>query len=180
MRRPCRSIERGSGIRPGPRFFVVLALLSAAACGVQNRPMEGGPKAPPTPDLAAAEAMLRASAASWNAGDLDGFVDDYDDAPTLAFVGSAGVTRGIDEVRNRYETGYWATGAPADSLRFEDLEFTPLGATHALALGRYVLYRPESAGAETITSTGWFSLVLGLRDGRWRILHDHTSELEGG
>lgn len=188
-----RPLERGSGVLPGPRFFVLLAvlLLGAAACTVEPRPLDDGASEAPTPTLAGVEAMLEASAASWNAGDLDGFVDDYSEDPDLAFVGSSGVTRGIAEVRAGYESGYWSTGAPLDSLRFEDIEVRALGERHALALGRYVLYRPaESGGArdtteagdaetggETVTSTGWFSLVLGLVEGRWRILHDHTSEL---
>lgn len=194
-----RPLERGSGTLPGPRFFVLLAalLVGATACTVEHRPIDDGESEAPTPTLAGVEAMLDASASSWNAGDLDGFVDDYSDDPDLAFVGSSGVTRGIAEVRAQYESGYWSTGAARDSLRFEDIEVRPLGERHALALGRYVLYRPAQSSAadpseagaaedttvdaaadgETITSTGWFSLVLGLDEGRWRILHDHTSEL---
>ncbi|HKK92841.1 MAG TPA: nuclear transport factor 2 family protein [Longimicrobiales bacterium] len=194
-----RPLERGSGVLPEPRFFVLLLAIAVgtAACTVEPRPIDDGGSEAPTSTLAGVEAMLDASAASWNAGDLDGFLDDYTGDPDLAFVGASGVTRGIAEVRARYETGYWSTGAPRDSLRFEDIEVRPLGDRHALALGRYVLYRPAGSGTpedtvtdpnaagrgdgaadgETVTSTGWFSLVLGLDDGRWRILHDHTSEL---
>jgi hypothetical protein len=49
----------------------------------------------------------------------------------------------------------------------------PLGEAHALALGKYVLYRPEEEGR--ITSTGFFSLVLRQVEGEWTIIHDHTS-----
>jgi ketosteroid isomerase-like protein len=184
VRRP----ERGAGPSPAPRFFVLAVALLSLACTVEERPTSDDDAAAATPTLQGVEAMLNASAASWNAGDLDGFVDDYSDDPTLAFVGASGVTRGIAEVRARYESGYWSSGAPLDSLRFEDLEVRPLGERHALALGRYVLHRPAEgaenesgpAGETTITSTGWFSLVLGLEDGSWRILHDHSSELDAG
>jgi len=169
-------LERDPGHRPGSRFFIALGLVALTGCAVDQRPAEEA--AVDAPDVSGAAAMLHASAASWNAGNLGGFVDDYSDDPLLAFVGSSGVTRGIDAVRANYESGYWATGAPADSLRFEDLEIRPLGETHALALGRYVLFQPDQGAGETISSTGWFSLVLGVEDGRWRILHDHTSELE--
>jgi ketosteroid isomerase-like protein len=182
-----RQPERGAGHPPAPRFFVLVVSLASLACTVQERPITDDETDASTPALQGVEAMLNASAASWNAGDLAGFLDDYSDDPVLAFVGAAGVTRGIAEVRARYETGYWSTGAPMDSLRFEDLEVRPLGERHALALGRYVLYRPvenapDEGGAvtETISSTGWFSLVLGLEEGSWRILHDHTSELDAG
>lgn len=183
MPETARPLERGSGFMPGPRFFVSLlaVALATSGCTVEPRPIDDAPSEAPTPTLAGVEAMLDASAASWNAGDLDGFIDDYTEDPDLAFVGSGGVTRGIAEVRAQYESGYWSTGAPLDSLRFEDIEVRPLGERHALALGRYVLYRPAGVdapgGGETVTSTGWFSLVLGLDEGRWRILHDHTSEL---
>lgn len=174
-----RMNERDLGTMPGSRFFVVLLVLLLGACSISERPTDASDAATAeTLDVSGAEAMLHASAASWNAGDLDGFVDDYSDDPLLAFVGAGGVTRGAAEVRANYESGYWATGAAADSLRFEDLEIRPLGEAHAFALGRYVLYQPQVAGQDSITSTGWFSLVLGFEGGRWRILHDHTSELE--
>jgi uncharacterized protein (TIGR02246 family) len=116
--------------------------------------------------------MLEASARSWNAGDLEGFLDDYLDAPTTAFVGST-VTRGVGEIRDRYRASYWKTGQPSQHLRFENIEVRPLGNGHALALGRYVLLNPGSNATE---GTGWFTLVLQRASpGTWRIIHDHSS-----
>lgn len=120
--------------------------------------------------------MLRSSAESWNAGDLDGFLDDYAADGGLTFVGAGGPIRGREEVRRRYVEGYWAPGSERDSLRFEDVEVRPLGPGHALAVGRYVLYRP-GASPET-TSTGWFTLVLAKQDSGWAIVHDHSSAEE--
>jgi beta-aspartyl-peptidase (threonine type) len=117
--------------------------------------------------------MLQASSASWNAGDLDGFLDDYWESEDLTFSGASGVTRGWEDVRERYERGYWAPGVERDSLRFEDLQVTALGNDHALALGRYVLFRPEDGGS--VTNTGYFSLVLRRMEDGWKIIHDHTS-----
>lgn len=117
--------------------------------------------------------MLQASTASWNAGDLDGYLDDYWASEELTFSGPEGVTRGWKDLRARYLNSYWAPDSPRDSLRFEELEVSPLGERYALALGRYVLYRPEDRGA--VQATGYFSLVLGKADGKWKILHDHTS-----
>jgi beta-aspartyl-peptidase (threonine type) len=119
------------------------------------------------------EAMLQASTGSWNAGDLDGFLDDYWQSEELTFSGADGVTRGWMGLRDRYAAGYWAPGVTRDSLRFEDLEVVPLGQGYALALGRYVLYRPGDT--ETTTGSGYFSLVLARVEGVWKILHDHTS-----
>lgn len=117
--------------------------------------------------------MLHASTSSWNAGDLDGYLDDYWASEELTFSGPDGVTRGWRDLRTRYLSSYWAPDSPRDSLRFEELEISPLGEDHALALGRYVLYQTEDSGA--VRATGYFSLVLGKVDGEWRILHDHTS-----
>jgi uncharacterized protein (TIGR02246 family) len=117
--------------------------------------------------------MLEASARSWNAGDLDGFLDDYLDAPTTAFVGST-VTHGLSEIRQRYLGSYWRTGQPEQHLRFEDIDVRPLGDHHAIALGRYVLFNPVSAETE---ATGWFTLVLQRTAPHvWRIIHDHSSQ----
>lgn len=116
--------------------------------------------------------MLEASARSWNAGDLEGFLDDYLDAPSTAFVGSS-ITHGVAEIRARYRASYWRTGTPAQHLRFEDIAVRPLGAGHALALGRYVLLTP---GTGTTEGSGWFTLILQrTAPHTWRIIHDHSS-----
>ncbi|MBI4537988.1 MAG: DUF4440 domain-containing protein [Gemmatimonadetes bacterium] len=116
--------------------------------------------------------MLRASAQAWNAGDLDGFLDDYLDSPTSSFAGANGVIRGTGEIRARYERSYWAAGRARESLRFEGLDVRSLGPAHALAIGRYVLYDPVQ---DSTTNRGYFSLVLERTDAGWKIIHDHTS-----
>lgn len=140
----------------------------AAACATSPAPVR------PAPDPAPAiRAMLEASAASWNAGDLEGFLDDYHPAPTTAFVGST-VTHGVDEIRRRYQASYWKSGRPAQHLRFEDIDVRPLGTGHALVLGRYVLLTP---GTTTVEGQGRFSLVLQQTAEGWKIIHDHSSEI---
>jgi beta-aspartyl-peptidase (threonine type) len=148
----------------------------ASGCKVAEVPGEEGDAGPSTTGEVQAEitGMLQASAASWNAGDLDGFLDDYWNSDELTFSGATGVTRGWDDVRQRYLRSYWAPGVSRDSLRFEDTEVLPLGSDHALALGRYVLFRPGQDG-ETVSGTGYFSLVLLRTAEGWKIIHDHTS-----
>jgi len=117
--------------------------------------------------------MLDAHAASWNAGDLDGFLDAYlDSSETVFVVGGSGVLRGVDTIRARYLQGSWRGGTPASALRFEDVEISPLGADHALVLGRYVLTDRETG---TTTGTGLFTVVLARTPQGWRIIHDHTT-----
>ena len=161
---------------------MVAVVAASAGCTLERRAAdddEGTARVEPWPasDSAAVagevEAMLTASAASWNAGDLEGFLDDYSDDPGLTFSGADGVTRGKGAVRERYRASYWAPGATRDSLRFEGLELRRLGEGHALVLGRYVLYRP--ARSDSVTATGTFTLVLEREAEGWRIVHDHSS-----
>lgn len=185
-----REIRRRIGGHTGHRRFLFAAVLSGmgvAGCGVEQLSDQRAEESTvPDSRIVTAEVveMLHASTASWNQGDLDGFLDDYWRSEDLTFSGGTGVTRGWEGVRARYLRSYWAPGATRDSLRFVDLEVTALGDDHALALGRYVLYRPGEE--EVVTNTGHFSLVLRREDGAWKIIHDHTSatpqeeEAEGG
>lgn len=118
--------------------------------------------------------MLHASAEAWTRGDLDGFLHDY--APDATFVGSSGLIRGLDTIRQAYIDGYWSTGMPENGLRYKMMEVRPEGATTALAVGRYVLYDRETG--ET-GATGVFSLTLRQTEDGWEIVHDHSSA-DGG
>lgn len=152
-----------------------LTLPMMTACSFERQAQKGASEPDDDPGDAPEEIkqMLRSSAVSWNQGDLDGFLDDYWNSEELTFSGPGGVTRGWEEVRSRYEQSYWAPGAVRDSLSFEDLEVFPLGANHALALGRYVLHALGQGGG--VSSTGYFSLVLRRTQEGWKIMHDHTS-----
>lgn len=121
-------------------------------------------------DRAAAEGALREQAAKWNAGDLPGFVATYRDGPELTFLGARGLVRGRQDLLATYERGY-PTAAARGRLAFEVLDFRPLGADHALLLGRYAIDRPPPADGDA----GFFTLVLERRSDGVAILHDHTS-----
>ena len=170
--------RRGPGAVSGLRRLLLASVLLPAGivgCTLREIPPQGEAPGESSEEGVVSEInrMLQASSASWNAGDLDGFLDDYWQSEELTFSGASGVTRGWEGVRERYVRGYWAPGVERDSLRFEDLEVTPLGDDHALVLGRYVLFRPDDGGS--VQNTGYFSLVLRRMEDGWRIIHDHTS-----
>lgn len=144
------------------------AAVLAAALLLVGCARSGAPAAP-APGHAIA-AMLDASADAWNRGDLAGFLDDY--ADSAAFVTSSGIIHGRDAIERRYQEGYWSGGGPPDLLSFEDIRVTPLGADHALAVGRYIL-KDRDEGAQT--ATGIFTLILVRTPDGWRIIHDHSS-----
>lgn len=114
--------------------------------------------------------MLHASAAAWTRGDLDRFLDDY--AVEATFVGSSGLMEGRERIRQAYLTGYWASGMPAQGLRFELLNVRPVGSDAAVAVGRYELFDRETSESG---ARGLFSLTLLRTADGWKIVHDHSS-----
>ncbi len=167
--------ERRRGRAPAPTPFVLLiALLLAAGAGTPGcrlvRVSEAGPEAEESPALREQIAsMLQAAAAAWNRGDLEAFMADYRRSPNTTYIGSAGLVVGWDAIWQRYAPAF-APGAERDSLRFEALRVRSLGQRHALATFRYVLEREGD-----VTGSGPVTLVLLGIEGRWTIIHDHSS-----
>ena len=114
--------------------------------------------------------MLARSAAAWNRGDLSGFMDDYARDSLTSYVSGARVIYGWQTLFDRYQSAYFAAGKSRDSLSFDALEARALAPDVALATARFALHRGDS-----VVASGPFTLVLRRRDGRWRIVHDHTS-----
>ena len=114
---------------------------------------------------------LEAQRASWNAGDIDAFLDAYWHSPDLTFAGSNGITRGWDGVKARYKKNY-ADRDAMGHLEFTDLEFRFPGQDAALVLGHWHLTRAKG------DIGGVFSLVWQRFPEGWRIIHDHTSAVE--
>ncbi|HEX6535994.1 MAG TPA: DUF4440 domain-containing protein [Gemmatimonadaceae bacterium] len=145
-----------------------LALLSlVAACapahaGTASAAPDGAPRA----EIAA---MMERSAGAWNRGDLDAFVDDYLDSDRTTFVGRRGIIRGRAAIRQVYAPRF-GPGGVRDSLSFEQLEVDPLAPGVAHVLAYYVLSRGDS-----VVARGPTSLVMLRVNGRWRIVHDHSS-----
>lgn len=113
------------------------------------------------------EDILTQQAIAWNRGDIEAFVEPYWHSPDLTFSSGGVVTRGWEKTKQRYHKRY-PTKAKMGQLTFSDLEINELGSKTALVLGRWQLNRAEPIG-------GSFSLVFRKMDGRWLIVHDHTS-----
>jgi beta-aspartyl-peptidase (threonine type) len=88
----------------------------------------------------------------------------------LTFSSGVQTQRGWTATMQRYRDRY-PTPEKIGKLRFSELEVQPLGSSAALVLGRWHLSR---AGDDL---EGNFSLVFRRIDGRWVIVHDHTSVL---
>ena len=119
----------------------------------------------------AIEEVLRRQAEAWNAGEIDRFMEHYWKSDELTFSAGGQITRGWQSTLDRYRQRY-PTTEQMGRLTFDHLEITPLGDAAALALGQWHLARKPDA------LEGNFSLVLRKIDGRWLIVHDHTSRAE--
>ena len=119
----------------------------------------------------AIENVLLSQAEAWNHGDLDKFMEHYWKSDDLTFSSGGKITRGWTATLARYRERY-STSEKMGKLQFENLEITLLGDDAALVLGRWQLDR------STEPVSGNFSLVLRKLDGKWLIVHDHTSSLE--
>ena len=141
---------------------VVMALASCARAPRTEAPAPGTAAA-----RGAVMALLAHGAAAWNRGDLAGFVSDY--ASDASFVTPRQVLHGLAEIQARYAPRF-APGGVRDSLSFQDVEVDVLGPDALNAIAYYVLQRGDS-----VTARGPTSLVMRYRDGRWFIVHDHSS-----
>jgi len=122
----------------------------------------------PSPAARAIAALLTEQSAAWNRGDLEGFMQAYEQSDTLRFASGANVTHGWRATLERYKKGY-PDKAAMGTLAFTDLVVTELAPDAALAFGRWKLTREKDA------PNGLFTLTLKKTAAGWRIIHDHTS-----
>lgn len=121
-------------------------------------------------DESAIRHVLDDQVAAWNRGDIEAFMQGYKDSPETTFIGKT-LRRGWQQVLERYKQSYSSKEAMG-TLTFSDLEVRPLGATYAVATGRYHLTRSATGGGEAF---GIFSLVWEKTSQGWKIILDHTS-----
>ena len=112
--------------------------------------------------------VLEVQKQAWNDGDINAFMSHYWKSDELTFSSGGQIVRGWDATLKRYRDRY-PTSREMGKLDFDQLEVTLLGESAALVLGHWELQRdPQPVG-------GSFSIVLRRFDGRWLIIHDHTS-----
>jgi ketosteroid isomerase-like protein len=148
---------------PAANAAIVFAILmlSLSTTAIAQRAAE-------TKSRTAIRAVLDAQAAAWNRGDIDGYMNGYDRSPNTEFVGADSITRGWQDVFDRYKKRY-DTREKMGTLTFSDLEITVLSKDAALVLGRWHLKRASDE------PHGTFTLLFRKTKAGWRIVHDHTS-----
>jgi len=113
-------------------------------------------------------AVIDAQAAAWNRGDVEGYMDGYDRSPKTEFVGGDSITRGWQQVLDRYKQRY-DTREKMGVLTFSDREINLVSKDAALVLGRWRLKRANDE------PHGTFTLLFRKTKAGWRIVHDHSS-----
>ena len=142
--------------------FAILMLLALSTLVIAQ------PSNHPGKAAAAIRAVLDAQAAAWNRGDIEGYMDGYDRSPKTEFVGGDSITRGWQEVFDRYKQHY-DSREKMGTLTFSDLEIKILSKDAALVLGRWRLKRANDE------PHGTFTLLFRKTKSGWKIVHDHTS-----
>jgi beta-aspartyl-peptidase (threonine type) len=120
----------------------------------------------------AVRAVLSTQADMWNKGDLSGFMSTYWDSDELTFFSGGTVTKGRRAVTERYRKNYQSEGKEMGTLTFSELEVDLLGADSALARGRWKVTTAKGV------AEGLFTLILKKVPDGWKIVHDHTSNVE--
>ena len=139
-------------------------LCLAAACAAS--PPASTPGDPP----AEIAAMLTASAANWNHGDLAAFMGDYAHDTLTSYLSGSHFSHGWQPLFDHYQAAYFAPGKHRDSLSFDDVHVRVLAPGVAFATAHFYLHRRDS-----LTASGPFTLILTKDGNRWQIVHDHTS-----
>jgi hypothetical protein len=110
---------------------------------------------------------MKAQEASWNAGNIPGFMDYYWKNDSLKFIGSKGNTFGWDKTLRNYQRHYPDLAAMG-KLKFTILELSRLSPACVFVVGKWELEKEHPAG-------GHFSLLWRKISGKWVIVCDHTS-----
>ena len=126
----------------------------------------------PTLDRDAAELILivERQSASWNRGDIAEFMEPYWHDERLTFSSSGKTKRGWQATFENYKKNY-PDRETMGKLTFSEMETQVLGPDAVLMLGNWHLERAMPVG-------GNFSLVWRRVDGKWLIVHDHSSALK--
>jgi ketosteroid isomerase-like protein len=141
-------------------LMLIAAFAATAGTFAQSKPKAGSETA--------IRAVLDAQVTAWNRGDIESYMNGYDHSPKTEFVGADSITRGWQDVLDRYKKRY-DTREKMGTLAFSDLEITMLSSDAALVLGRWRLKRANDE------PHGTFTLLFRKRKAGWRIVHDHSS-----
>jgi len=112
--------------------------------------------------------VFKAGCASWNRGDLDGYLASYWDSEQTVWVSGGSLTRGRKAIVAAYKARF-STPEKMGRITLSELEIDVLTATDAVAFGRW---RLDLYGE---SSKGFFTVQLKKIEGLWFYVSDHSS-----
>lgn len=112
--------------------------------------------------------VMHEQAEEWNKGDIDGFMQGYQNHDSLPFIGKNGITYGYNTIADRYKKSYPDKDAMGQ-LSFNDINIKPLADDYAYVTARWTLYRTHD------TLSGYTSLLFQNIENSWYIIADHSS-----
>lgn len=114
--------------------------------------------------------VVLAQEASWNKGDLDGYLAKFKDAQDTEAVLN-GPVRGLGNIRAAYHTNF-PNAETMGRLEQSEVEVRELGPDFALATGRYQLSRSKKGGGD---AQGTFTEIFEKTADGWRLVFSQTS-----
>jgi hypothetical protein len=120
-----------------------------------------------TDEMIIRTAMIR-QVVSWNAGDINGFMEPYWKSDSLVFIGKSGITYGWEQTKLNYIKGYPDTTAMGQ-LTFDIIQVKRLSVLYFSVIGKWQLKR--SIG----NLEGHFTLLFKKIKDKWVIVSDHSS-----
>ncbi len=112
--------------------------------------------------------LLETQRQAWNKGDMEGYMQGYEQSDSLVFVGKSGPEYGWKTTLDNYKKAYPNKSAMG-ILTFDIKKVKIISADHAFVLGAWNLKREKDE------PKGFFTLLLKKIDGKWKVIADHSS-----
>lgn len=112
--------------------------------------------------------LLEDQRQAWNRGDINEYMQGYNQSDSLLFVGKNGPQYGWNNTLENYKKSYPNKSAMG-YLSFDIKEIKMISADHAFILGAWHLKREKDE------PKGYFTLLVKKIKGQWKVIADHSS-----
>ena len=112
--------------------------------------------------------LLEDQRQAWNRGDINEYMQGYNQSDSLLFVGKNGPQYGWNNTLENYKKSYPSKSAMGN-LSFDIKEIKMISADHAFILGAWHLKREKDE------PKGYFTLLIKKIKGQWKVITDHSS-----
>ncbi len=112
--------------------------------------------------------LLEDQRQAWNRGDINEYMQGYNQSDSLLFVGKSGPQYGWNNTLENYKKSYPSKSAMG-YLSFDIKEIKMISADHAFILGAWHLKREKDE------PKGYFTLLVKKIKGQWKVITDHSS-----